>query len=194
MTRRRLLLFGIAVGVVIVDQLTKWWALVRLDDGKAIDVIGSLRFYLAFNKGTAFSLGSSSGVGPWLAVGALIVVGAMLWRSRLVSTRWGAVAFGLILGGAVGNIVDRAARGDGGLMSGAVVDFIDLQWWPVFNLADAAIVGGAVLLVVGLLWWSDDEPSGETSGGEIADAGGGAGADAGVVSNRGVGPDDQVDT
>lgn len=60
----------------------------------------------------------------------------------------GATSVGLIAGGAVGNLIDRAFRGDDGFLQGAVVDFIDLQWWPVFNIADAAIVVGAVLLVV----------------------------------------------
>lgn len=162
MNRRRLLLLGIAAGVVLVDQLSKWWALERLDDGNVIDLVWTLRLALAFNKGTAFSLGSGSGLGAWLAAGALVVVTALVWRSHLVSTRWGATAFGLILGGAVGNIVDRAARGDDGIMSGAVVDFVDLQWWPVFNIADAAIVVGAILLVVGLIFWSDDDSASAT--------------------------------
>jgi signal peptidase II len=168
MNRRRLLLIGFAAGVVILDQLSKAWAVARLDDGDVIDVVWTLRFALAFNRGTAFSLGSGSGLGAWLAAGALILVAVLVWRSRLVATRWGAIAFGLILGGAVGNIIDRAARGDTGVMSGAVVDFVDLQWWPVFNLADAAIVCGAILLVVGLLFWSDDDPAADDAVGEEA--------------------------
>ena len=60
----------------------------------------------------------------------------------------GAVSAGLIAGGAIGNLADRAFRGDDGFLHGAVVDFIDVQWWPVFNIADACIVVGAVLLVL----------------------------------------------
>ncbi len=157
MVRRRLLVLALAAGVIVVDQLSKWWVLDRLADGDVIDLVGSLRLALAFNKGTAFSFGSGSGVGAWLAVGAFVVVLVVVGRSPIVSTRWGGVAFGLILGGAVGNIIDRASRGDAGPMSGAVVDFIDLQWWPVFNIADAAIVCGAILLLVGLLLWSDKD-------------------------------------
>ncbi len=63
-------------------------------------------------------------------------------------TTLGAVAAGLIAGGAVGNLLDRAFRGDQGFLHGGVVDFIDLQWWPVFNVADACVVVGALLLVV----------------------------------------------
>ena len=58
------------------------------------------------------------------------------------------MAAGLIGGGAVGNLIDRAVRGDQGFMHGAVVDFINLQWWPVFNVADMGVVVGAILLVV----------------------------------------------
>jgi signal peptidase II len=60
----------------------------------------------------------------------------------------GAVAVGLILGGAAGNLCDRAFRAGDGFLGGAVVDFIDLQWYPVFNVADMCVVGGAVLLLI----------------------------------------------
>ncbi|MDZ7734062.1 MAG: signal peptidase II [Acidimicrobiia bacterium] len=78
---------------------------------------------------------------------ALVVVGALVWTGRSLSSRSGAVALGLVLGGALGNLADRAFRGDG-LLSGRVVDFIDLQWWPVFNVADMGVVVGAILLLV----------------------------------------------
>jgi signal peptidase II len=55
---------------------------------------------------------------------------------------------GLVLGGAVGNLIDRVARADAGFLSGPVIDFVDLQWWPVFNVADSAVVVGAIMLVV----------------------------------------------
>ncbi len=73
---------------------------------------------------------------------------ALLWSGRTVPTRLGAVAVGLVLGGAAGNLVDRALRAGDGFLGGAVVDFIDLQWYPVFNIADIAVVGGALLLLV----------------------------------------------
>jgi signal peptidase II len=135
----------IAVAVLVGDQLTKEWALRGLADGP-IDVVGSLRWNLAFNTGTAFSLGSDQGLGPWISLLAIgVVIGLSLgYTSRF---RLGAVAAGLITGGAIGNLADRAFRGDDGLLQGAVVDFIDLQWWPVFNVADMAIVVGAFLLV-----------------------------------------------
>jgi signal peptidase II len=72
----------------------------------------------------------------------------MVWFARSAATPLGAIALGMVLGGALGNLADRIFRADDGLLSGAVVDFIDLQWWPVFNLADSAIVIGAILLFV----------------------------------------------
>ena len=71
----------------------------------------------------------------------------------------GAVAAGLVAGGALGNLGDRAFRGDDGFLHGAVVDFIDLQWWPIFNVADSAIVVGGILLVVVSMLTPVDEPA-----------------------------------
>jgi signal peptidase II len=65
-----------------------------------------------------------------------------------------AIAIGMVLGGALGNLSDRAFRGGGGFLGGGVVDFVDLQWWPVFNVADSAIVVGAILLF--LVQWRDE--------------------------------------
>jgi signal peptidase II len=137
----------VAVAVVIIDQASKWWAVDRLSGGEIIDLVGSLRFNLFFNTGVAFSLGSDDGLGPWISVLAIAVVVAVSFGA---TSRYplGAVASGLISGGAVGNLLDRAFRGDEGFLHGAVIDFIDLQWWPVFNVADAAIVVGAFLLVI----------------------------------------------
>lgn len=146
--RRRLdLVVGVGLLVLVVDQLTKHWALNRLSGGRVVDVVGSLRFNLHFNTGASFSMGSESGIGPWVGVIALVVVAVLVFGETSRST-WGAVSAGLIAGGAFGNLVDRALRGDDGFMHGAVVDFIDLQWWPVFNVADMGVVVGAILLVV----------------------------------------------
>src|SRR5690606_9639539 len=107
---------------------------------------GSLRFNLAYNTGASFSIGSGKGNGPWVAVLALVVViGLALGATSRI--RAGAVASGLIIGGVLGNLLDRAFRGDDGFLHGAVVDFIDLQWWPVFNIADSGIVVGAIVLI-----------------------------------------------
>jgi signal peptidase II len=134
----------VAAGVVAIDQLTKWWALRALSD-RTIDLVGSLRLALAFNKAGAFGLGSS--FVPVLAVVAVGVVLVFVVRGEANTNLAVAVALGLVLGGAFGNLADRLFR-DPGLLRGAVIDFIDLQWWPVFNLADAAITCGCVLLVL----------------------------------------------
>jgi len=128
---------------VAFDQITKHWAVSRLNDGRVVDVLGSLRFNLSFNNGMAFSQGT--GVGPIIGVLGMIVVTYLLVGMRRSSLS-SAVFVGLVAGGAAGNIVDRLFRGDAWL-HGAVVDFIDLQWWPVFNVADAAICIGGALLV-----------------------------------------------
>jgi signal peptidase II len=146
------LVLGLALGVVVVDQLSKQWALSRLGDGSIVEVVGSLQLRLTFNTGTAFSLGDDLQLGPFVAVLALAVVGWLLWSGHS-DTKGGAIAAGLVAGGAVGNLLDRAFRsgpwgGEAGFMGGAVVDFVDAQWWPVFNVADAAIVIGAILLVL----------------------------------------------
>jgi signal peptidase II len=152
----RKLTLAIAFAVVVVDQITKHWALNALGDGRTIDIVGSLRFNLAFNTGMAFAKGQ--GIGPIIAVVGVIVVAYLLIGLRR-NTMPGAVLVGLVAGGAAGNIIDRLFRGEAWLQ-GAVVDFIDLQWWPIFNVADAAIVVGAgALVVVSLLPEKNAEPA-----------------------------------
>jgi signal peptidase II len=146
--RRTALLVAVTVAVIALDQLTKWWAIENLRD-QIIPVAWTLRFNLAFNTGTAFSLGSGTGWVRFLPLAVLGVVAYVMWNSRQAMTRAGAVALALILGGAIGNLIDRAARsGDGGFFTGAVIDFIDFQWWPVFNVADMGVVIGGILLVL----------------------------------------------
>lgn len=154
LSSHRVLLVVVAAIAFAADQLTKWWALERLTDDP-IDLFWTLRLRVTTNTGAAFSLGG--GAGPLIAVLALVVVGILLWQGRAVTSRLGAVALGLILGGALGNLADRAFRGDG-LFSGAVIDFIDLQWWPVFNVADSCVVVGGILLVVVTLREPRPEP------------------------------------
>lgn len=145
--RRLGLIASIAALVLLADQATKRWAVDNLSDGRIVEVVGSLQFNLSYNTGVAFSLGSGKGIGPWISVLAVVVVVAVSFGATSRITI-GAVASGLISGGALGNLLDRAFRGDDGFLHGAVIDFIDLQWWPVFNIADAAIVVGAGLLVL----------------------------------------------
>jgi signal peptidase II len=143
--RRRTALVAAAAAIVVaIDQLTKWWALNTLAT-RDIDLFWTLRLHLARNHGAAFSLGfGSGGLVALLAIGVVIV---FLVLGRNVNTRLGVLSLGLVLGGALGNLVDRAFREGSGFLGGAVVDFVDLQWWPVFNVADTAVSIGGVLLV-----------------------------------------------
>ena len=127
--------------VATADQLTKWWALENLADGP-VHVLWTLRLRLTFNKGASFSLGT--GLTPFLTAAVVVIIAVLVVMARSATTRPMAVSIGLLLGGAVGNLGDRLFRDHGG----AVVDFIDLGWWPIFNLADAAVVIGALLLVL----------------------------------------------
>jgi signal peptidase II len=149
------LLLGVAAAVLALDQLSKAWAVEALGDGHVIDLVGSLQLRLTVNHGAAFSL--TNGRGPLISLLALVVVAVLLRTGRHATGRAMAVALGLVVGGAFGNLIDRAFREGDGLLGGGVVDFVDLQWWPVFNVADAAIVVGAILLFV--VQWREAEPS-----------------------------------
>lgn len=145
----------IALVVVVVDQASKHWALNRLSDGRTVEVVGSLQFALTWNTGASFSLGEGRNIGPLVGLLALGIV-AWLLQAGYSRTWLGTVAAGLVAGGAVGNLVDRAFRSGpnglpAGFMGGAVVDFVDVGWWPVFNVADSAVVIGAILLVLATL-------------------------------------------
>lgn len=129
------------------DQLTKAWAVDTLSY-RTIDVVWTLRLQLVHNSGAAFSLLSGKGAGPAIALLALVVVLVLARSSRMFTGRGSRVAVGLVVGGALGNLCDRAFRSHDGFMQGEVVDFINLQWWPVFNVADACIVVGAIALAV----------------------------------------------
>ena len=139
------LIGGVALAVLALDQLTKWWALNELDT-RTIDLPWTLRLNLTLNRGAAFGLGSK--YAPLIALAAVCVVVVVLGTTRGLDSRWPRVGVGLVLGGALGNLSDRVFREGTGFLGGGVVDFVDLQWWPVFNVADAAVCVGAVLLVL----------------------------------------------
>lgn len=139
-----------SLAVVIVDQMTKIAAVAWLDPGSSVELIPTLDLVLVYNTGAAFSfLSTAGGWQRWFFIGiAVVVCGFILhWMRELPRrARWYPLALSLILGGAVGNVIDRAR-------TGAVVDFIDFHvgdWhWPAFNVADSAICVGAALLVLG---------------------------------------------
>jgi signal peptidase II len=130
--------------VYTLDRVTKLLAERHLEGTPPIDVIPDvLQLRFTTNPGGAFGL---FGRATWLFVGAsLVVIVIILVASRRPPSGAGAVALGLVLGGALGNLTDRLVRGP--RFSGEVVDFIDFQVWPVFNIADSCIVIGAALLL-----------------------------------------------
>lgn len=154
--RRAPVLTAVAVSVVAIDQLTKSWALSALADGP-VHVAWTLQMNLGFNRGAAFGIGE--GLGPVLLVVGVVLVLVLFRFSRRLTGRLPTVSLGLVLGGAIGNLADRLLRDHGG----AVVDFIDFQWWPIFNVADVAIVVGAALLAL-----SANQPEAEPAGTEAA--------------------------
>jgi signal peptidase II len=140
--------------IVGLDQATKSIALETLSDGSVDIIDGVLRFRLGFNSGGAFGL--FQGLPGIFLITTAVVIGIILFRIRkLDDPRW-LIPLGLVLGGGLGNLADRVFRD----FDGRVVDFIDFHIWPIFNLADSAIVVGVLLVV--LIGWrprKDEQPT-----------------------------------
>ena len=139
---------GAALVVLILDILTKGWAMSALSDGRDIHIFWTLHFALTHNEGMAFSTGTN--VGPFIGMLAIVVIAILIFTLRKQSSVISLVATGCIIGGAIGNVLDRVFRGSG-FMGGAVVDFIDFRWWPVFNVADIGIVCGAIAVAYSMI-------------------------------------------
>jgi signal peptidase II len=140
--RRYVLLLSIAAIVVVADQVTKQIALSGLEDGPVHLIDGILSLRLTYNSGGAFGL--LQGLPGVFLVATLVIVSLiLLWVRKIEHTSW-IVSLALVVGGGLGNVADRVFRDFGG----RVVDFVDLHVWPVFNVADAAIVSGVVLMLV----------------------------------------------
>ena len=139
---------GAAVAILVLDILTKGWAVSALSDGRDIHIFWTLHFALTHNEGMAFSTGTN--IGPFIGMLAILVIAILVATMRKQSNTMSLVATGCIVGGATGNVLDRVFRGTG-FMDGAVVDFIDLRWWPVFNVADIGIVCGAIAVAYSMI-------------------------------------------
>jgi signal peptidase II len=148
------------VAIVVVDQLTKAWAVAALSDGP-IGIIGrNVEFHLARNPGSAF--GRFQGLTPLLAIGAIV---ASIFLARAVDrARDPFIVTGLILvlGGALGNFTDRIVRFPG-VMRGYVIDFVRVGSFPVFNVADSCITIGATVLIVRSLFPPREEPAADAA-------------------------------
>ena len=145
--------------VVAVDQLTKWWVVVKFDQFESSKLLPFLNLTLVYNKGAAFSFLSTQN--GWQVVFLLVTsltISALLvyWLAKTSAAhRWQSVALALIIGGAIGNVIDR-------LRQGKVVDFIDFhvkQWhFPTFNVADMAVSIGVFILILCLFLYEEKKP------------------------------------
>ena len=151
----------VSVLVIVLDQLSKWWVLTSLPEYTAIPVIeGFWNWYRTYNTGAAFSfLAGEGGWQKWFFTVLAFGISGLLafWMARTPRGDWKtALPFALVIGGAIGNVIDRQLHGH-------VVDFIQWHWrdyyWPAFNIADAAIVGGAIgIALFGLLGAKSENP------------------------------------
>lgn len=148
------------LAVLAFDQITKRIAVAELSDGPTREFLG-VRFNLFFNPGASFSTFSDGSAGPVLGILALIISGVLIRAGIKATDRWSPYLYGTIAGGALGNFADRLLRAEDGFLSGTVVDFIDLGWWPVFNIADSALIGGVAALFVATMLASDDAENSE---------------------------------
>jgi signal peptidase II len=142
----------LSVLLVALDQGTKWLAEAALDPYLPVPLVPSFNLTLMYNDGAAFSfLAGAGGWQRWFFAGlaALVTIALGVWLHRLKATeRVTAIGIALVMGGAVGNLIDR-------ILTGRVVDFIDVYYagwhWPAFNLADSAISVGVALLLIATL-------------------------------------------
>ncbi len=142
----------LAVVILVSDQITKWVVLEPLDlANNPFAVTSFFNMVLVWNRGVSFGMFSEAGsAGPWIltALAVAVVIGLTYWLRQ--AEGWATLTgLGLVIGGALGNVIDR-------VRFGAVVDFLDFHiagyHWPAFNVADAAIcVGAGLLLIAGLL-------------------------------------------
>ena len=144
--RRTVLLAVVAALVLALDLATKVWVVAELEGRRSIELLGGELFLrVSRNTGAAFSFAEGATL-LFTAVAITVVVVIVRVSTRLRSAGW-ALSLGLLLGGALGNLVDRIFR-DPGPGRGAVVDFIALGWFPSFNVADSGIVVGGLLAVL----------------------------------------------
>ncbi len=150
--RRSLIVPIIVILHVVLDRLTKEW-IRNYHLGDVIGHIGSIRIVRIQNSGSAFGLfqGQSTPLMILASVGVVVLVGVLFWVYRKIPqviSIWNLVAFSLVLGGAIGNLIDRITEG------GMVTDFIDPGFWPAFNAAVSGISIGGVMIAISLLLYA----------------------------------------
>ena len=142
-------LLWLSLLVVVLDQLSKYWMMISFEEYEVLTVWPVFNLTLVYNTGAAFSfLSDAGGWQRWffVTIGVLVSAAMVVWLSRLdVRERLTAYGLALVVGGAIGNLIDR-------ILLGKVVDFLQWHWqdwyWPSFNLADSAITLGVVLLLI----------------------------------------------
>ena len=152
---------GLAAAVMAFDQVTKWWIVERvMQPPRTIPVTSYFNLVMGWNRGVSFGLfNTDSTINVWFLplVAIVIIIGLVVWLSR-TDRFLAAAAIGLVIGGAVGNLIDR-------LRFGAVADFLDFHvagfHWPAFNVADSGITVGAVILVLESLFGPAEKPNNE---------------------------------
>ena len=145
---------------IAADQATKIWLHSTLSPGQSLFDWGIFHFTLVFNKGSAFGLIDDANLVLAIVegVGAAIMLAVLLMtqkRRKYWGGNWGAVALGLVFAGSVGNLIDR-------IHFGYVVDFIDVTYWPVFNIADSSVTVGLIIIAVLVIWFI--KPQEKTNG------------------------------
>jgi signal peptidase II len=160
--KRRLLAWPLLVALLtlLLDQVSKYFVVRFLDPDHPIPLLDSfLRLVYLKNQGVSF--GQLQGYSTWIAIFTIVVVAGLLlgYRYLLTPSRWANAALGLILGGAIGNLIDRLIYGIslGDLAKSYVVDFVDLQYFAVFNVADSAITVGGIIYAVYLVFHRDHQ-------------------------------------
>jgi signal peptidase II len=148
----------IAATVVVLDLFTKFIAVRFLENSEPVEVVPALlgegigplvQFRFFRNPGAAFSLGTNATL---LFTILAIIISVFIWRvSKKVDNKFWAISLGFILGGALGNLIDRIFR-DPGVLRGAVVDFVQIPYWAIFNIADMAISVTAVILAIATIF------------------------------------------
>lgn len=143
-------LLAIATAVLVADQLSKWAVWTHMTLNQSIPILGrGLSLTYCHNTGGAFSM-MPGATNFFLITGVVVSIGLICYLPKLKDHHpMPATAYALILGGAIGNLIDRFAYH-------YVVDFIDLGWWPVFNIADSGITVGVVLLFLALIMGKDE--------------------------------------
>lgn len=145
MNKKNILIFSAALSIVILDQLTKFIVRQNFQLGQSISIIKNI-FHLTYiaNSGSAFGL--FKGYNLFFMLFSIAVIGIAIYSTKRISGDEKALqlAVGLLLGGTIGNLMDR-------IFHGSVIDFLDFRIWPVFNVADSAVTISAIFLII-LLW------------------------------------------